>query len=63
MEAGKKPMHEIKGADLGIDFIPVNQIRALKGFVMNRKNIILNQGSAADEVKELAAALRKEGVL
>jgi len=62
MEAGKKPMHEINGADLGIDFTPLNQVREIKGFVMNRKNIIL-EGSAADQVKELAAALRKEGVL
>lgn len=63
MEAGKKTMHEIKGADLGIDFKPLTQIRAIKGFVMNRKNILLNEGAAADQVKELAAALRKEGVL
>lgn len=62
MEAGKKPTHEIKGADLGIDFKPLNQIKAVKGFVMNRKNIIL-EGSAAEQVKELVAALRKEGVL
>ncbi len=63
MEAGKKPMHEIKGADLGIEFKPQTQIRAIKGFVMNRKNIILKDGATADQVKELAVALRKEGVL
>lgn len=62
MEAGKKPMHEIKGSDLGIDYKPLTQVRATKGFVMNRKNILL-EGAAADQVKELAAALRKEGVL
>jgi hypothetical protein len=30
---------------------------------MDRKNILFSQGEAADKVKELAVALRKEGVL
>jgi hypothetical protein len=39
------------------------KMTAMKGYAMNRKNIILNEGEAADQVKALAAVLRKEGVL
>ncbi len=63
MAAGKKPVTEYKAADLGIDFKPKNQVIAIKGYAMDRKNIIFNDGETADKVKELAAALRKEGVL
>lgn len=63
MAAGKKPVTEYAAADLGIDFKPRSQVNAVKGYVMNRKNIIFNAGEAADQVKELAAALRKECVL
>jgi electron transfer flavoprotein beta subunit len=63
MAAGKKPVTEFKIDDLGTDFTPKTQVTAVKGYVMNRKNIILSEGEAADKVKELAAALRKEGVL
>lgn len=63
MAAGKKPVTEYKAADLGIDFTPKNQVTAVKGYVMNRKNIIFNEGSTADRIKALAGALRKECVL
>jgi len=63
MAAGKKPVTEFTATDLGIDFKPKNQVTAVKGYVMNRKNIIFNEGSTADQVKALAAALRKECVL
>jgi electron transfer flavoprotein beta subunit len=63
MAAGKKPVTEFKATDLGIDFTPKNQVTTVKGYVMNRKNIIFREGSAADQVKALAAALRKECVL
>lgn len=63
MAAGKKPVTEFKSSDLGIDFTPKTNVTAVKGYVMNRKNIILREGEAADKVKELVAALRKEGVL
>lgn len=63
MAAGKKPVTEYSPADLGIEIAPKNQVTAVKGYVMNRKNIIFREGAAADQVKELAAALRKEGVL
>jgi electron transfer flavoprotein beta subunit len=63
MATGKKPVTEFKASDLGIDFTPKTNVTAVKGYVMNRKKIILSEGEAADKVKELAAALRKEGVL
>lgn len=63
MAAGKKPVTEYRAADLGIDLTPKTQVAAIKGYIMNRKNILFTEGSAADQVKELAAALRKEGVL
>ena len=63
MAAGKKPVTEFKAEDLDIDFTPKTEVIENKGYVMNRKNIILNEGEAADKVKELAAALRREGVL
>lgn len=63
MAAGKKPVIEFKGADLGIDFTPKSETTAVKGYVMCRKNVIFADGSAPEKVKALAAALKKEGVL
>ncbi len=63
MAAGKKPVTEYSAADLGIDLTPKTQVTAIKGYVMNRRNILFNEGEAADKVKALAAALRKECVL
>lgn len=63
MAAGKKPVTEFKGQDLNIDFTPRTKVYEVKGYAMNRKNIILSEGEAADKVKELLASLRKEGVL
>lgn len=63
MAAGKKPVTEYGAADLKIDFIPRSKVTSVKGYVMNRKNILFTEGSAEDQVKELATALRKEGVL
>jgi electron transfer flavoprotein beta subunit len=63
MAAGKKPVTEFKSSDLGIDFTPKSSASSIKGFVMDRKNIIFSEGDAAEKAKELASALRKEGVL
>jgi electron transfer flavoprotein beta subunit len=63
LSAGKKPVTEIKAGDLGIALDPKATAPALKGYTMDRKNILFSQGEAADKVKELAVALRKEGVL
>lgn len=63
MAAGKKPVTEYHAADLGIDFTPKSKVTLVKGYVMNRKNILFAEGSAEDKVRELTAALRKECVL
>ena len=63
MAAGKKPVTEYSADDLDIDLKPKTQVTAIKGYAMNRKNILFKDGEAADKVKELAAALRKECVL
>lgn len=63
MAAGKKPVTELKWADLGIDFAPKNKVTSVKGYAMERKNIIFGENEAADKVKELALALRRDGVL
>ena len=63
MAAGKKPVTEYQAADLGIDFTPKSKVTSVKGYVMNRKNILFAEGSAEDKVRELTAALRKECVL
>ncbi len=62
MAAGKKPVTEYKSADLGVDLTPKTQVTAFKGYVMQRKNIILS-GDVGENVAALVAALRKEGVL
>jgi electron transfer flavoprotein beta subunit len=63
LAAGKKTVTELKAADLGADLTPRSTVSEVKGYVMNRKNIIFNEGDLAEQVKALAAALRKEGVL
>jgi Electron transfer flavoprotein, beta subunit len=63
MAAGKKPVTEFNGEDLKIDFTPPSEAIETKGYVMNRKNIIFNDGDTAQKAKELAVALRREGVL
>ena len=63
MTAGKKPVTELKANDLGIEFTPKSTPVEFKGYVMNRKNIILKEGETADKVAQLVSALRKEGVL
>ncbi len=65
LAAAKKPSEEIKIADLGLS---PKQLTAktvsltVKGFVMNRKNILFKESAQADNVAKLVAALAKEGV-
>ncbi len=65
LAAAKKPAEEIKIADLGLS---PKQLTAktvsltVKGFVMNRKNILFKEPAQADNVAKLVAALAKEGV-
>ena len=63
MAAGKKPVKQFAAADLEMDFAPKSEKLETKGYVMNRKKIILKDGDAAEKVQALAAALRKEGVV
>lgn len=63
MSAGKKPVTEFKGEDLGINLTSKSKVTGVKGYVMNRKNILFKEGEAADQVNGLVTALRKEGVL
>ena len=62
MAAGKKPITQWKAEDLGADTQSLVQTAPLKGYVTNRKNIIL-EGEPTEQVQQLVAALRKEGVL
>lgn len=63
--AAKKPSEELKAADLGLgaeELSPKTVSLSVKGFVMNRKNIIYKEASQADNVAKLVASLAKEGV-
>jgi electron transfer flavoprotein beta subunit len=63
--AAKKPSEELKVADLGLgaeELSPKTVSLSVKGFVMNRKNIIYKEASQADNVAKLVASLGKEGV-
>lgn len=63
LAASKKPVTEHKAADMEVDLTPKTNVTEFKGYIMNRKNIILGEGENADKVQALAAALRKEGIL
>jgi len=63
--AAKKPNEEIKIADLGLkpqELQPKAVRKSVKGFVMQRKNIIYKESSAADNVAKLKASLVAEGL-
>jgi electron transfer flavoprotein beta subunit len=63
--ASKKPNEEIKIGDLGLkpeDLQPKAVRKSVKGFVMQRKNLIYKESSAADNVAKLKASLASEGL-
>lgn len=62
LAAGKKPVTEFKLSELSIPTAPKSTVTSLKGYSMNRKNIILG-GSSEEKVTQLITALKKEGVL
>jgi electron transfer flavoprotein beta subunit len=62
MAAGKKPVTEIDAAQISAAESGVTELSA-QGFVMDRKNIMLVEGGVEDQVQDLVAALKKEGVL
>jgi electron transfer flavoprotein beta subunit len=64
--AGKKPTTEMKTGDLGLevsDLTPKTAIKELRGYAMDRKNVVFGAGDAASKVSELIAQLKKEGVI
>jgi electron transfer flavoprotein beta subunit len=63
--ASKKPNEEIKLADLGSkpEDLQAKAVRkSVKGFVMQRKNLIYKEPSAANNVAKLKASLAAEGL-
>ena len=63
--AAKKPNEEIKIADLGLkaeEIQPKAVRKSVKGFVMQRKNVIYKESSAADNVAKLKVSLVSEGL-
>jgi electron transfer flavoprotein beta subunit len=63
--AAKKPATEIKLADLGLsaaELSPKTTRKALKGFVMNRKNVVYKETDQAVNVAKLVASLAAEGL-
>jgi electron transfer flavoprotein beta subunit len=65
MAAAKKPSEELKitGLDLAGEELEAKTVSlAVKGYVMNRKNIVFKEASQADNVAKLVASLAQEGV-
>jgi electron transfer flavoprotein beta subunit len=63
--AAKKPNEEIKITDLELkaeDLQPKAVRKSVKGFVMQRKNIIYKESGAADNVAKLKTSLASEGL-
>lgn len=63
--AAKKPNEEIKIADLGLkpeELQPKAVRKSVKGFVMQRKNVIYKETSAAENVAKLKSSLAAEGL-
>lgn len=64
--AAKKPVAQLKIADLGIEekaLEPKSTRISVKGFVMNRKNIVYKEANQKDNVSKLLANLAQEGLL
>lgn len=63
MKAAKLPVTEFKDDDLNINFRPAAKVKAVKGYFMQRKNLVFQDGTAQEKVSKLVAELRREGVL
>ena len=64
LEAAKKPVTVWQYADLGLGCLArKTSLISLKGYFMSRKNVVFDEGSAAEKVGALLEALKKEGVL
>ena len=65
MAAAKKPSEEIKLADLELaveSTVPKVECQQVSGYVMDRKKIIFKEADQADNVKNLIASLKQEGL-
>ncbi|MEC4176891.1 electron transfer flavoprotein [Adlercreutzia sp. R7] len=62
LDARKKPSEQVALADLAVETDPAAEVTGLKGYQTERKNIVIDEGSAEANVAALLAALRKEGV-
>lgn len=65
LAAAKKTSEELKLAELGLaagQLAPKTVSLSVKGFVMNRKNVLFKEADQAGNVAQLVAALAKEGV-
>lgn len=63
LAARKKPSFEYASADLELAAQPASKVVEVKGYKMERKNIVFDGDSVDDSVAEFVAALRKEGVV
>lgn len=63
MGAGKKPNEQLDVAALGANEEPAARRAQLRGYVMERKNLIVAEDDLAKAAEELAGILRTEGVL
>ncbi|SDF02334.1 electron transfer flavoprotein subunit beta/FixA family protein [Sporomusa acidovorans] len=64
--ATKKPVFEYKLSELELsedELTAKNNVKAIKGYVMSRKNVIYKAGTAAERVASLVGNLAQEGVL
>jgi len=62
LAAKKKPATQWTLADLNVAACTAVEVDELRGFVMERKNVML-EGSASEAATELVDALKKEGIL
>ena len=64
LEAAKKPVTVWQAADIGTaGEARKTSVASLKGYAMTRKNVLFGEGTAAEKVSALVAALKNEGVL
>ena len=66
LAAAKKPSEELKLADLrlgGGELSAKVVVLTVKGFVMNRKNVVFKEADQADNVAQLVAGLAKDGLV
>ncbi|MCM0760902.1 electron transfer flavoprotein subunit beta/FixA family protein [Sporomusa sphaeroides DSM 2875] len=64
--ATKKPVTEHKLSELELtadDLTVKNNVKAIKGYVMSRKNVIYKAGTAEEKIAGLVGNLAQEGVL